>query len=174
MTDSSRNQVADPTASLSDETRALYELQKPFAEPMLRMFRLTNTVLDIIFYDVGVLIQALWGKGTAIDTDGAAGSASSGHPLQTRVAGVSGRCRVFVLPQFERAGRPPAIRRAWTATIWPVSSLARWSTREFARASAIQTMSVKRRWSTANDLLRESASSRHSRRKIIIIVHNPG
>jgi hypothetical protein len=35
MPDSSRNQVADPATSLSDETRALYELQKPFVEPML-------------------------------------------------------------------------------------------------------------------------------------------
>jgi hypothetical protein len=83
MPDSLRNQVADPTTSLSDETRALYELQKPFVEPMLRMFRLTNTALDVIFYDVGVLTQALWAKGTAIDTEGAVGSASSAHPLQT-------------------------------------------------------------------------------------------
>jgi hypothetical protein len=83
MPDSSPNQVADPTASLSDETRALYELQKPFVEPMLRMFRLTNTALDVMFYDVGVLTQALWAKGTAIDTGAAAGSASGTHPLQT-------------------------------------------------------------------------------------------
>jgi hypothetical protein len=55
---SSRNEVADPT-SLSDQTRALYELRKPFVEPMPRMFRLINTVLDIIFYDVGVLTHAL-------------------------------------------------------------------------------------------------------------------
>jgi hypothetical protein len=83
MPDLSRNLVADPTTSLSDETRALYELQKPFVEPMLRMFRLTNTALDVIFYDVGVLTQALWAKGTAIDTEGTAKSASSAHPLQT-------------------------------------------------------------------------------------------
>jgi hypothetical protein len=83
MPDPSPNQVANPTASLSDETRALYELQKPFVEPMLRMFRLTNTALDVIFYDVGVLTQALWARGTAIDTGATAGSAASAHPLQT-------------------------------------------------------------------------------------------
>ena len=83
MPDPSPNQVADPTAGLSDETRSLYALQKPFIEPMLRMCRLTNTALDVMFYDVGVLTQALWTKGTAINTGAAADSASSPHPLQT-------------------------------------------------------------------------------------------
>jgi hypothetical protein len=74
---------ADPAKELSDETRALSALQKPFVEPMLRMFRLTNTVLDVIFYDVGVLTRALWEKGTAIHTGTAGDRASSTHPLQT-------------------------------------------------------------------------------------------
>jgi hypothetical protein len=84
MPDSSPNQVADPSATLSTQNLALYNLQKPFVEPMLRMCRLTNTALDILFYDVGVLTEALWAKGTAIKTGGATdGASSSAHPLQT-------------------------------------------------------------------------------------------
>ena len=33
----------------------LYNLQKPFVEPMLRLCRLSNTALDALFYDVGAL-----------------------------------------------------------------------------------------------------------------------
>ena len=84
MPDSSPNQVADPTATLSTQNLALYNLQKPFVEPMLRMCRLTNTALDILFYDVGVLTATLWAKGTAIETGGATDGASTpAHPLQT-------------------------------------------------------------------------------------------
>src|ERR1700704_4947688 len=77
--------AAHPTApaSLSPQNLAMYELQKPFVEPMLRMFRLTNTALDVLFYDVGVLTAALLEKGTAIDTGAASRSGSSAQPLQT-------------------------------------------------------------------------------------------
>jgi hypothetical protein len=77
--------AAQPTApaTMSPQNLAMYELQKPFVEPMLRMFRLTNTALDVIFYDVGALTAALWEKGTAIDTGAAGGKSSSAHPLQT-------------------------------------------------------------------------------------------
>jgi hypothetical protein len=72
------------TLQLSTQNLALYNLQKPFVEPTLRMCRLTNTALDILFYDVGVLTAALWAKGTAIKTGGATDGASSpAHPLQT-------------------------------------------------------------------------------------------
>jgi hypothetical protein len=84
MPDSSANQVADPSTTLSTQNLALYNLQKPFVEPMLRMCRLTNTALDILFYDVGALTAALWAKGTAIKTGGATDEASSpAHPLAT-------------------------------------------------------------------------------------------
>ena len=65
MPDPSPGQVADaakphaaapdpatPT-SLSNETQMLYELQKPFVEPLLRMFRLNNTAIDALVYDAG-------------------------------------------------------------------------------------------------------------------------
>ncbi len=62
---------------------ALYELQKPLIEPMLRLCRLGNTALDILFYDVNVLTKALFEKGTGIDT-GMPGHAPNGpHPLVT-------------------------------------------------------------------------------------------
>jgi hypothetical protein len=71
------------TIQLSTQNLALYNLQKPFVEPMLHMCRLTNTALDILFYDVGVLTAALWAKGTAIKTGGATdGTSSPAHPLQ--------------------------------------------------------------------------------------------
>ena len=46
-----------PTAP--DDHLALYELQKPFVEPLLRLCRLTNTALDTLFYDVRALTAAL-------------------------------------------------------------------------------------------------------------------
>jgi hypothetical protein len=58
---------------------AAFDLQKPFVEPMLRMFRFTNTALDILFYDVGVLTKALSGKGEAVETGS---TASAAHPLK--------------------------------------------------------------------------------------------
>jgi hypothetical protein len=84
MPDPSPGQVADAATpvSLSNETQMLYELQKPFVEPLLRMFRLTNTAIDVLFYDVGVLTTELWERGTAIKT-GVAADRASAHPLTT-------------------------------------------------------------------------------------------
>jgi hypothetical protein len=75
------DQAAAPP-SLSAGDLALYELQQPFVEPLLRMFRFTNTALDILFYDVEVLTSALLAKGTRIDTSLAAKSRSAPHPLE--------------------------------------------------------------------------------------------
>jgi hypothetical protein len=61
----------------------LYELQRPFVEPLLRLCRLANTTLDILFYDVGVLTAALSEKGTTIETGVSANSGSARHPLAT-------------------------------------------------------------------------------------------
>jgi hypothetical protein len=36
------------------ENLALYELQKPFVEPVLRWCRIWNTIFDGLFYDVGI------------------------------------------------------------------------------------------------------------------------
>jgi hypothetical protein len=60
----------------------MYELQKPFMEPMLRMCRLTNTVFDFLFYDVGVLVTALLARGRTVDT-GLAAATSEPHALQS-------------------------------------------------------------------------------------------
>jgi hypothetical protein len=76
--------IADKTrpAPLSPENMALYELQRPFVDPMLRLCRLTNTALDILFYDVRNLTAALLAKGTTIDTGVPTNSVSSTNPLQ--------------------------------------------------------------------------------------------
>src|SRR4051812_48227644 len=69
-----------PTASA--DHLALYELQKPFVEPLLRLCRLTNTALDTLFYDVRALTAALLEKGTAIDTGMSGNSGFGRNPLQ--------------------------------------------------------------------------------------------
>jgi hypothetical protein len=72
--------IATPSLSIGD--LAMYELQKPFVEPMLRLCRLTNTALDVLFYDVGVLTVALLARGKMVDT-GLAAVASAPHALQS-------------------------------------------------------------------------------------------
>jgi hypothetical protein len=77
--------LADKIANFSDSSPgslALYDLQRPFVEPMLRWCRLANTAIDFLFYDVGVLTSALLARGTTIN----AGAPTSGpipHPLAT-------------------------------------------------------------------------------------------
>jgi hypothetical protein len=61
---------------------ALYELQKPFVEPMLRLCRFANTALDALFYDVGALTATLLAQHTIINTGASLDAPSSGHPLQ--------------------------------------------------------------------------------------------
>jgi hypothetical protein len=47
------------------------------------MCRLTNTALDILFYDVGVLTEALLAKGETVDTGLSANLAAAPHPLES-------------------------------------------------------------------------------------------
>ena len=54
--------------TISSENLALYEVQRPYIEPILRWGRLWNTALDVTFYDVGVLTASLVTKGTVVDT----------------------------------------------------------------------------------------------------------
>src|SRR5262249_54793469 len=61
------------------ENLALYELQKPFVEPVLRWCRIWNTVFDGLFYDVGLLSNALLAKGDVVDIEAPANSNSSRH-----------------------------------------------------------------------------------------------
>jgi hypothetical protein len=56
---------------------ALYELQKPLVEPLLRMFRLTNTSLDMLFYDTGAFTAEMFRRGSVVDTHIHAGT--GGH-----------------------------------------------------------------------------------------------
>jgi hypothetical protein len=71
------------STAVSPENLALYEVQKPFIEPVLRSGRLWNTALDILFYDVGVLTSALLAKGIVINTQAPVNSDSPTHPLAT-------------------------------------------------------------------------------------------
>jgi hypothetical protein len=59
---------------------ALYQLQRPFIEPMLRACRFTNTALGALFYDVGVLTVTLLAKSVLINTGAAGNALRSGHP----------------------------------------------------------------------------------------------
>jgi hypothetical protein len=65
--------------AISPENLALYEVQKPFVEPLLRWCRLWNTALDGLFYDVGLLSVALLARGAVVDTEAAANSNWSQH-----------------------------------------------------------------------------------------------
>jgi hypothetical protein len=46
-------------------------------EPLLRVFRLTNTAFDVLFYDVGAFTSAMSTRGMAIDT-GMGGNSCAG------------------------------------------------------------------------------------------------
>jgi hypothetical protein len=64
---------------------ALYELQKPMVEPLLRMFRLTNTALDVLFYDVGAFTAAMSAHGMAVDTGMGGNSGAERNPLSDQL-----------------------------------------------------------------------------------------
>jgi hypothetical protein len=82
--------VDDGQATLGgDSGLALYELQKPLVEPLLRMFRMTNTALDVLFYDVGAFTAEMFKRGALVDThiaaDNEGGSAAERNPLLDRL-----------------------------------------------------------------------------------------
>jgi hypothetical protein len=60
---------------------AMYELQKPMVEPLLRMFRATNTALDFLFYDVGAFTAAMFRLGSVVDTGMGGNSGADRNPL---------------------------------------------------------------------------------------------
>jgi hypothetical protein len=76
-----RNSASGSLPTAPADTLALYELQKPFVEPLLRLCRFTKTALDTLFYDVGALTAALLAKGTTIDTGVPSNSSHSRHPV---------------------------------------------------------------------------------------------
>ena len=101
-----------PLQSLAPDTLALYELQKPFVEPLLRLCRLSNTMLDMLYYDVNALTAALRAKGDAIDTGAPSNSAAARHPLQmldlTAATNPSGSI-IVVDPQLAPYVRKPFV-----------------------------------------------------------------
>jgi len=60
--------AGDRLATMPSGDLALYELQKPLIEPLLRLFRFTNTALDMLFYDVGAFTTAMLARGAAVET----------------------------------------------------------------------------------------------------------
>jgi hypothetical protein len=81
MSDTVSSSIAALSPAAAGNLR-LYELQKPFVEPMLRLFRLGNTAIDAMFYDVGALTTTLLAQHTVIDTE-ALRKAPPHHPQQT-------------------------------------------------------------------------------------------
>src|SRR4051812_16062335 len=77
-----RNAVSrsDASGRIPTPDLALYELQKPFVEPMLRLCRFTNTALDVLFYDVGSFSAAMLSRGSTIDTRARSNSAHVSTP----------------------------------------------------------------------------------------------
>ena len=73
------NTATDATADalLSPLDRALYLQQKPLIEAMLRLYRIFNTTLDVMFYDVERLNAALSARGRTIHSLSATGSRRS-------------------------------------------------------------------------------------------------
>ena len=67
--------------AVSPENLVLYEVQRSFIEPILRLCRLWNTTFDMLFYDVGLLTMTLLTKGTIVVTEATANSNSPTHPL---------------------------------------------------------------------------------------------
>src|SRR4030081_3105628 len=68
MSEAASPSIAPASSAAASGNLTLYELQKPFVEPMLRLCRLTNTALDVLFYDVSALTKALLAQHLAIDT----------------------------------------------------------------------------------------------------------
>ena len=83
MSDLAPPRIVAASSGVASGNLALYELQKPFVEPMLRLCRLANTVLDALFYDVGALTTTLLAQDTIIKTGDSRNAVSSRHPLQT-------------------------------------------------------------------------------------------
>ena len=82
MSDASSSSIATALSPAAADNLRLYELQKPFVEPMLRLFRIGNTALDAMFYDVGTLTTTLLAQHTVIDTEAVRRAPSEAHPLR--------------------------------------------------------------------------------------------
>ena len=83
MSDAATSPIAAALSPAVARNLKLYELQKPFVEPMLRLFRLGNTALDALFYDVGALTTTLLAQHTLISTTALHKELPPNHPLRT-------------------------------------------------------------------------------------------
>jgi hypothetical protein len=72
-----------PVSDVNAGDLALYELQRPVVEPILRLLRLSNTALDVLFYDVGAFVAAMFAHGVEVEAGGPRGTA--GNPLLDRL-----------------------------------------------------------------------------------------
>lgn len=79
MSDATSPEIAAAPSPEAAGNLKLYELQKPFVEPMLRLCRIGNTALDAMFYDVGALSTTLWAQHTVINTE----ALNADQPLRT-------------------------------------------------------------------------------------------
>ena len=76
-----RTSKSNPAAAfLSPDNLKLYELQKPFVEPLLMLCRAFNTTLDTAFYDIDVLKTELAARGRTVGTGWPANTALSTKP----------------------------------------------------------------------------------------------
>ena len=84
-----RSPGADDRQTTASGGLALYELQRPLVEPFLRMFRMANTALDVLFYDVGAFAAAMFARGSIVDTGSDTGmggnSSADRNPLLTHL-----------------------------------------------------------------------------------------
>jgi hypothetical protein len=83
MSEAASPSIAPASSAAASGNLTLYELQKPFVEPTLRLCRLTNTALDVMFYDVSALTKALLAQHLAIDTGASRNAVPADHPLHT-------------------------------------------------------------------------------------------
>jgi hypothetical protein len=84
-----RSPGADDPQTTGGGALSLFELQRPLVEPFLRMFRMTNTALDVLFYDVGAFAAAMFARGSIVDTGSDTGmggnSSADRNPLLTHL-----------------------------------------------------------------------------------------
>ncbi|SHJ30291.1 hypothetical protein SAMN05444159_0247 [Bradyrhizobium lablabi] len=83
MSDAAPPQSAAASSLAAYGNLKLYDLQKPFVEPMLQLCRLTNTALDALFYDVGALATTLLAQGIDINTGASCDDGTSPRPPKT-------------------------------------------------------------------------------------------
>lgn len=86
MSDATSSPFAATLSPAAAGNLDLYELQKPFVEPTLRLFRFGNTALDALFYDVGALTTTLLAQHTVVNTEAVRSGAQPWRTLDLSAA----------------------------------------------------------------------------------------